>query len=306
MNPTLVKSAQTAAQEHGAGRADSGFTIEEMVSEFRALRASVISLWSKEHQIAQRGELEELTRFNEAIDQAIAESIARYARSIALSRDRFLAILGHDLRTPIGAIIMSSTFVSDTGGLDEVHRVLVERITSSARRMNQMVADLLDFARASLGGKIPVVPVPMDVGDMVRNVVAEVNASAPKTSFEVAVSGAVGGMWDEARLAQALTNVVSNAVQHGAPSGAITIQAQGTPTEVVVSIHNAGPGIPEERRRTLFQVMPPERADDAKDGHLGLGLYIVDQIVKAHGGSVTVRSNDAEGTTFRIQLPKGA
>src|SRR4051812_47884318 len=91
----------TAAQEHGAGRAESGFTVAQMVAEFRALRASVMRLWSDTQQTARSEDLADMTRFNEAIDQAIAESITRYTEEIGQSKERFLAILGHDLRTPV-------------------------------------------------------------------------------------------------------------------------------------------------------------------------------------------------------------
>src|SRR3954467_5493443 len=110
---------QTAAQQHGAGRALSGFTVEQMVSEFRALRASVLHLWKRERGQANAEDLEDLTRFNESIDQAIAESITTYARGVRQSRDRFLAVLGHDLRTPIGAIMTSTRFMLDLGNLPE-------------------------------------------------------------------------------------------------------------------------------------------------------------------------------------------
>ena len=98
---------------------------------------------------------------------------------------------------------------------------------------------------------------------------------------------------------------MTNAVHHGVPSAPITIEAHGTSNEVVISVHNEGPAVPEQRRRILFQVVPQERADDAKDGHLGLGLYIVDQIVKAHGGVVRVESDPGVGSKFVVELPYG-
>jgi signal transduction histidine kinase len=173
----------TAAQEHGAGRAESGFSVGQMVAEFRALRASVMRLWSHTPQEVRTTDLEDMTRFNEAIDQAIAESITRYTQEIGQSKERFLAILGHDLRNPVGAIVTSTRFMLETNeqshALPEPYLSLVGGIARSARRMNQMVADLLEFARVSFGDAIPIQRAPMDVAALARDAVAEVRASYP-------------------------------------------------------------------------------------------------------------------------------
>jgi signal transduction histidine kinase len=145
----------TAAQEHGTGRAGSGFTIGQMVAEFRALRASVTRLWLAEERRMAHTDLTDLIRFNEAIDQAIAESVSRFSQAVAQTQERFLAILSHDLRTPLGAIITSTRFMLDAGELEEPNRTLVTRASSSARRMNQMVLDLVEFTRTRLDDAIP-------------------------------------------------------------------------------------------------------------------------------------------------------
>ena len=297
---------QTAAQEHGTGRAESGFSVEELVAEFRALRASVILLWTEEQVTVGPDELEELIRFNEAIDQAIAESIERHTHAIAQSRDRFLAILGHDLRTPIGSIMTASTFMLEAGGLTEPYLTLVSRNVGTARRMNQMVADLLDFTRASLGDGIPVVRAEMDVGSMVRGVIAEVAILYPKATLQLTLNGELTGAWDEARLAQALTNLVVNAVQHGDPSAPIKVAARGAAGDVSITVQNEGPVIAREEWARLFQ--PTQRGSTDHDGadHLGLGLFIVDKIVAAHGGSLTVDSTEQDGTIFTMRLPRSA
>ncbi|MFN2638320.1 MAG: RsbRD N-terminal domain-containing protein, partial [Gemmatimonadaceae bacterium] len=125
-----VEGGKTAAERHGADRAESGFTTEQMVSEYRALRASVIRLWMKTKDEMTRPDVDELTRFNEAIDQALAESVVRYTQDLEHSKEMFLAILGHDLRTPIGAVMMSSEFMLETGELTEPHLTLTQRIAS--------------------------------------------------------------------------------------------------------------------------------------------------------------------------------
>ena len=305
----------TAAQEHGAGRAGSGFTVAQMVSEFRALRASVVHLWTRTQDRVGIEDLEDVTRFNEAIDQAIAESITRYTHEIGQSKELFLAVLGHDLRSPLGAIITSSRFILDTQSVGEPSLTLITRIASSARRMNQLVADLLEFTRTRFGESMPIARVETDIGTIVRDVADEVGASHPGSVLEVQAEGELGGEWDGARLTQALTNLVGNAVQHGAPGAPVRITARGQAEHVEISVHNSGRPIPRDAIQGLFQAMKPTATGDQRDQrdrrdgrdrrhHLGLGLYIVDQIISAHGGSIDVESTEAHGTTFTVHLPR--
>lgn len=301
------RTTLTAAQEHGAGRADSGFSVAQMVAEFRALRASVTRLWLNHDRQKAATDIEDLIRFNEAIDQAIAESITRYSGAIGESKERFLAILGHDLRTPLGAVITSTRFMLDTAELPEPHLTLVTRIASSARRMNQMVEDLLDFTRTRFGDSIPIVRATVDLRRIVTDVASEIGTTYPDSSVQVETSGDLRGQWDGDRLAQALTNLIGNAVQHGAPESPIRVHARGLPKEVQVSIHNDGPFIPKEQLANLFDAMERARSDGARDKrHLGLGLYIVQKIVSAHGGSIEVNSTRDQGTTFTVHLPRAA
>lgn len=299
----------TAAQEHGAGRAVSGYSVGQMVAEFRALRASVMRLWSDSQEQTGRDDLTDMTRFNEAIDQAIAESIIQYTQQVEQTKERFLAILGHDLRTPVGAIVTSTRFMLDNaeeaGDLGEPYRTLVEGASRSARRMNQLVADLLEYARVSFGDEIPVQRLPMDMAQLVRDVVAEVRASSPRREFETVITGDLNGEWDADRLFQALTNLLSNAVQHGVPEAAICVTATSEQNDVVVAVHNKGTTISPEKLAQMFQGMSPQPLDHERDRrNLGLGLYIVDKIVSAHGGRMVVRSQDGEGTTFVLRVPR--
>lgn len=299
------RQARTAAQEHGAGRAEHGFDVGQMVSEFRALRASVIRLWSRSLKGSDLTDLEDLTRFNEAIDQAIAESITRFAQDVSESKERFLAILGHDLRTPLGAVITSSKFMLDNGELEEPNRTLVQRIGTSARRMNQMVLDLLDFTRTRFGDSIPIVPTNTDARKVVHDVIAEVAATYPTVRVHVETSGDLHGAWDADRLAQALTNLIANAVQHGSDKSPIMVVARGGEREIEIAVQNEGPVIPQQDVGQIFRAMKNSGRDGSRDRrHLGLGLYIVDKIVDAHGGSIDVQSSKQAGTTFTVKLPR--
>ena len=301
--------APTAAQHHGAGRAESGFSVGQMVAEFRALRASVMHLWRQTYDAPAATDLDDMVRFNEAIDQAIAESIKRYTADVGQSKDRFLAILGHDLRNPLGAVITSTTFMlenaAERGDLPQPYLSLTEGVARSGRRMHQMVEDLLEFARVSFGQTIPIKRAPMDIETVVREVAAEVRAANPGREITLEFAGDERGEWDRDRLFQALTNLVGNAVQHGATSTPISIAARGEGDFVTVAVCNEGPPIGREQLARLFQGMNGVPRREGRDRrHLGLGLYIVDKIVAAHGGSIAVSSSNENGTMFTLRLPR--
>jgi signal transduction histidine kinase len=295
----------TAAQQHGAGRAVSGFTVEQMVAEFRALRASVLHLWKRERGEANAQDLEDLTRFNESIDQAIAESITTYAKGVRQSRDRFLAVLGHDLRTPIGAIMTSTKFLLELGDMREPHLSLVGQMHNSARRMNRLVGDLLELTRTRMGDSIPINRSNTDIGHVMDDVGHEMAASHPEHRLDIRKQGDLRGMWDCERLMQAIINLTSNAVHHGAKDRPIVISATGEPKQVVLSVHNEGEVINRDRIDHLFDAMKEIQPGSMRDRrHLGLGLYIVDKIVEAHDGRIDVQSSAEAGTTFTIYLPR--
>ncbi|MGI8618464.1 MAG: ATP-binding protein [Gemmatimonadaceae bacterium] len=305
-----AEAGKTAAERHGADRAESGFTTEQMVSEYRALRASVIRLWTKSEGGITSEDLEDLTRFHEAIDQALAESIVRYTQDLDNSKEMFLAILGHDLRTPIGAVMMSAEFMLETGELAEPHLELATRISRAAKRMNHMVGALLDFTRSRLGGGIPIVREKMDLAHTVREVSEEIAAAYPDRTLQIGASGEVDGEWDCPRISQVLTNLMANAMEHGSAGTDVTVAVQGDENEVDISIHNRGPAIPTAQMQGLFNPMKNsdgmDGASTGASGNLGLGLYIAERIVNAHRGRITVKSSEEDGTTFTVHLPRSA
>lgn len=305
--PPASSTERTAAEKHGTGRAESGFTIDQMVAEYRALRASVIRLWTKERTEASSTDLDDLTRFNEAIDQSLAESITRFTEDLDKSKEMFLAILGHDLRSPIGAVLTSSKFMLETGELEEPHRTLTTRIVSATARMNHMVGALLDFTRSRLGGGIPIKRGSMNMGKLVHDVVNEVLAGHPERRIQVNARGALKGEWDCDRMTQVLTNLVGNAIEHGSWGTAVSVDVQGSEDEVTIAIHNRGVAIPEDQLDGLFSAMKRRSAVSASGGssaNLGLGLYIADRIVHAHKGTIQVESTEEKGTTFTVHLPR--
>jgi len=298
---------RTAAEKHGTGRAESGFTLNQMVAEYRALRASVIRLWTKDQGEVTSTDLDDLTRFSEAIDQAQSESITRFTEDLDRSKEMFLAILGHDLRNPIGAVLTSARFMLDTKDLEEPHLTLTSRILSATTRMNHMVGALLDFTRSRLGGGIPIAPAKMNMGKVVHDVVNEIAAAQPDRAIEVDARGALKGEWDCARISQVLTNLIGNALEHGSDRTAVTVGVQGNDGEVTIAVHNRGAAIPEEQLDGIFNAMKQHGTTGTKAGpsaNLGLGLYIADQIVQAHKGRIDVESSEERGTTFTVHLPR--
>lgn len=307
--PAPDTSERTAAEKHGTGRAESGFTIDEMVAEYRALRASVVRLWTRGQGEITSTDLEDLTRFNEAIDQSLTESVERFTQDLDKSKEMFLAMLGHDLRTPIGAVMTSAKFMLETNELVEPHLTLTTRIVSSTARMNQMVGALLDFTRSRLGGGIPIDRASLNMGKVVHDVVNEIKAAHPDRKIEIDARGSLTGQWDCARMSQVLSNLVVNAIEHGSDRTVVTIAVHGDDKEVHVSIHNRGAAIPEEEMDGLFNAMKRQGASDKAAGpsaNLGLGLYIADQIMRAHKGSIDVKSSEEAGTTFTVHLPRQA
>jgi signal transduction histidine kinase len=302
--------SRTAANAHGTDRAAMGYTPEEMVSEFRALRASVLRLWSEQGTHFDRASVEDVTRFNEAIDQLLAESIARYAHDVDHSKELFLGVLGHDLRNPLGAIMMSATVMMTEEGPDWRHLKTVSRILRSGTRMNEIIADLLDFTRTRLGGGIPIVREDMDLETVCRQAVDEITAFHPGSVVHFEASGPLRGQWDKGRITQALSNLVGNAYQHGAENTPIAVTLRGEASGVVLTVHNEGSPIAPEHLGDIFnpfrQLGPGRTKSAAKDAtSLGLGLYIVQAIVTAHQGTIQVESTEA-GTIFTVRLPRDA
>jgi signal transduction histidine kinase len=301
-------SVPTAAESHGDGRAGGGFTVAEMMAEFRALRATVLRLWTARKGALSGTDLDDLTRFNEAIDQAIAESVARYTSKVDQSQDLFVAILGHDLRTPLHTITMVTEHVAEAGLLDAQSAPLMTRAVRSARRMSQMIDDLLDFTRSRMGVGIPIDPHDVDLQPLVEEAVGELRTGHAHHVFELVTTGDLRGSWDGPRIAQVLANLLGNAVQHGNASAPIQVSARGEAERVLISVRNEGAPISAEARAGLFSPFKRLQRSDrpANAQHLGLGLYIADQIVAAHGGSIDVASNEFDGTRFTVYLPRRA
>ena len=306
----IAEATRTAAMTHGALRYLAGFDLRQLAAEFRALRASVLRLWLKRG--GDNGTaFYQMTRFNESIDQALAESIANYSDEVSRSRDTFLAILGHDLRNPLSAIANSSLYLGSPGLLPMGEPLdAARRINRSAAKMGVMIKDLLEYTRTRLGRAIPISPQATSLEPICKAAVDEIRAVHPERMFRLETSGELHGQFDGERLQQVLANLLDNAVQHGTSSEPITLRAFGERDRVTVQVKNLGRPIPADQLQVIFdplvQLVPSVGASGTAAGSLGLGLYIASEIVKMHGGTITAESSDREGTVFSACLPRAS
>ena len=303
-------SQDTAAESHAVDRMHSGFTIEELMAEYRALRASVLRLWHAEVKKADEFDLQDMTRFNEAIDQSLTESIARYSTLLRDSQNVFLAILGHDVRNPLGAISMGSQLLLQDDKLAPKHVSVSQQIRRSVDRVNEIVSDLLDFSTTHLGSGIPVTLAAMNFDAECTAIVDELRMFYPNSDIRLDMKGDLTAYWDRVRIGQALSNLVANAIHHGSTDTPIWVTVTASGNEIQWAIQNQGKAIGNDELRVMFD--PGRRLSlnlsdgrTYQDGHLGLGLYVTRAIVEAHNGVIRVTSNAEEGTTFSISLPRG-
>lgn len=297
---------QSAAEIHAALRLADGFDIDQMVSEYRALRASVVKQWVAQHEILASTDVEDLTRFNEAIDQAVTESVAHYTKTINHSRNLFLGILGHDLRNPIGAASMAARRMEQSGTTDPKQAKVVSEIVRTTDRATRILNDLLDLTRSSFGTDIPLAKAETSMAALCQEIAVEFHGIDERRHVEVKLEGDPKGLWDPARMGQVLSNLMGNAIQYSDGSSPITVTIHGDDAhKVSVSVHNYGRPIPAGSQKMIFQSWMRGQVQETGDSaHLGLGLYVSKLIVEAHGGEIDVVSDEKSGTMFTFQLPR--
>ncbi|SOY58658.1 sensor histidine kinase [Cupriavidus taiwanensis] len=292
----------TAAQTHALLRARHGFNINQMVSEYRALRASVLRLWIDDGQPGP-SDFDDMIRFNEAIDQAVTESVGYFDAQVEQARNLLLGMLGHDMRSPLQTIQTTAQFLAALNAGDKVSEAATRLIRSGAR-MNALLDDLCDFNRTKLGLGINIAPAAIDLAQVFGDAVDQLRAAHPGHRIEFSAHGNLKGAWDGARLQQLLSNLVTNAVTYGAADTPVRVVVSGDDAEVRAAVWNSGPPIDPQTMSQIFD--PLKRGDDPDDKNapgLGLGLYIASEIAKAHHGSIEARS-DAAGTVFEVRLPR--
>jgi PAS domain S-box-containing protein len=281
-------------------------TGEEYECQFRLRRADGRYRWHLARAVAFVGpdgriakwfgtntDMDELTRAREELQKR-----AEFDRQL-------VGIVSHDLRNPLNAIGMATELLMKLGRLDEQHVKIVRRITSSSGRAVRLIRDFLDFTQARVSGEIPVHPSGASIRQIARQVFDEVCLAHPDRRATIEHSGEEGGTWDADRIAQVIGNLMSNAFQHGSPTGVVTVTTRGTGDEVVIDVHNEGSAIPAGDLERMFEPFERAASNGSRARSVGLGLYISKQIVSAHGGVIEVQSSDA-GTVFRVRLPRYA
>jgi signal transduction histidine kinase len=300
--PAPFPAHETAAEAHAVLRARSGFDVRQLASEYRALRASVLQLWMQAGPPSP-SDLDDMIRFNEAIDQALAESIEQFSAQVERGRELLLGMLSHDMRSPLQTIQLTAAYLSRLNAGDSVSHA-AQRLIDSGRRVQALLDDLTDFNRVNLGVGLPIERSDVDAGLLCAEELARLRVVHPGRQFELSVDGDCCGEWDGRRLLQLVCNLVVNAVKYGAADEAVRIELVGDAAELKLEVLNRGPTIPAATLARIFE--PLTRGPDTEhQPGLGLGLYIVSEIARAHGGSVAASSTDGL-TVFTARLPKHA
>jgi signal transduction histidine kinase len=304
---TVIRdSFHTAAQTHALLRAQGGFSVVQLASEYRALRASVLRLWTA----ASRGSdadfvAQDTRRFNEAIDEALMESVAFFTQEVERTRNLLLAIVGHDLRNPLDTILMTAHYLSKLR-IEGVGPEVISRLSRSGARIKHLLDDLLDYNRATLGKGIPIVIADIDLAEVCAVEIDGLQTAHPDRVISFNGNGNLRGLWDGARIQQVLSNLLKNALDYGARDSAIEVRATGLEQQVLLTVSNQGSPIPPATLTNIFE--PLRRGSSGHDRpetdtNLGLGLFIAQQIARSHGGTIDVTSDERE-TAFTVHLPR--
>jgi signal transduction histidine kinase len=302
--PKLAGAAETAAQTHAVLRAQGGFDINQLISEYRALRASVLRLWIDANSF-EDPDAEELIRFNEAIDQAIAESVGHFHAKMEQARNLLLGMLGHDMRTPLNSIVTTASYLAQLNAGAEVSSAAQGLIRSGAS-MRVLLDDLVDFNRTKLGLGIKIAPSDIDLSSELADELEQLRDAHPNRQIESEVTGESRGRWDGPRLKQVVRNLVENAIRHGPPDTPVHVVLGGDETEARLEVIDYGSTIDPSVQSQLFDPLQRGLGETASHGNpdgLGLGLFVVCEIVRAHGGKVELDSNGGK-TVFAVRLPR--
>jgi signal transduction histidine kinase len=292
-------------EQHASLRFRQGYDLRQLIAEYRLLREVIMQMYAERGDMSaeSRPKMQSLTVLNEDLDRAISEAVDHYALERDQARDKFVAILGHDLRDPLNTVVFQASALSQrTGELDANTVKAVGRIAASGKRMERMIRDLLDFARGHLGGGFTIVPTAFDARAFLASRVNEIADAHPDRDVRC-VAPAVGGdfhvEWDGDRISQVITNLVHNALVHG--HDPVVIEPRDEGEHVSITVRNDGE-IPSDMLPRLFDAFSTDTSEKAHGG-LGLGLYIVQQIAHAHGGHVVAKS-DGGATTVCVRLPR--
>lgn len=301
---------ETAAG-HGSLRHADGFQLPHLVLEFGTMRECVLRLWMAGGARTDQSAMEEIRRFNQGLDQALAEAIGGYSEEVERSQHIFLAVLGHDLRSPLSAISMAGQYLAVPGRVDAGQRKVVDSILRGTGMMNGMIRDLVEYSRSRLGRSMRVAPRKGEsLGSICQAAIRELQATHPECEFLFRESGDLTGCFDCNRMHQALASLLHNAVKQGTRRLPVILDARGDSEAVTVQVKNRGSLIPRASLAFIFEPLVPlsERAhpDELPAMSLGIGLFVARELVRSHGGTIEAVSSETDGTVFTLRFPRDA
>jgi signal transduction histidine kinase len=295
------------SREHARDRIESDYSLTEAMRELSHFRAAILDLCATQGAVLDSDAARCL---HAAIDQSMISgsdemeraAVAKFGQEAAF-RERFIGILGHDLRNPLQAIRFAAASLLERDDTTAPQTRLMHRIAMSADHMGRMIAGLLDVTRARLGGGIPIEPKLADLRVISRQSIDELEIAHPFRTIQLDVQGDVRGVWDPDRIAQVVSNLVGNAIDYSPVDTPVRVDLRVEGTDVLLVVNNRGPTIAPEMMAQLFDPFRRGSQGGAVGQGLGLGLFIAQKIVEAHGGAIAVASTPEEGTTFTVRLP---
>ncbi len=253
--------------------------------------------------VRMAGAMQDITEHKRSEEER--QRLLAEARRRVEFEQQLVGIVSHDLRGPLNAILAGASMMLQRDNVESWQTKTAARILSCAERSNRLIRDLLDFTQARMGGGIPVRPAPVDLHELTMQAVEEARAVHAEREIQVTQGGDGRGEWDADRMAQVVSNLLGNALKYSPERTPVQVETQGEEERVVLRVHNGGEPIPEDLQPCIFEPLRRGKRRSVKsDRSIGLGLYIVRELVLAHGGTVELRSTQAEGTTFTVSLPR--
>ncbi len=303
----ISEGVVTAAAAHGVLRHAVGFDLRQLVAEFRALRASVLRLWVGRNKPRFPTKAFHIIRFNEALDQALAESIATYSDELASSRKNFLATLGNDLLHPLNAMSLALQTFSALGG--DANRAQAFAVGNrSVSSMSGMIRDMSEYTRTRLEEGILLTPCEANLEVACQIAIKEVGVVYPHTSFRFEAGGNLDGIFDKERVQQLVANLLSNGVQRGKRGAPISLIVHGVQDALTLSVTYTPSADPPATGRAMAEPSMQaslEMSNPRAAANLSLAVFVAREIVLAHGGTIYAAS-EGRATTFTVVLPRVA
>jgi len=297
-------TAKLIPHSHARERLLQGYSLGSMLRELAHLRTQIImAIWARTSTTpVDLIDIRELEFLHGVLDEYMTVSAVEMEGAARLERERIVAVLGHDLRTPLNAVKMAGSLIA-RGQLPDQHHIFATKIVSAADRMNRMISDLLDFASAR-SGSLKIDRTKCDLGVVCQQVVDELRLAHRDRIIAFDAVGNGSGEWDPERIAQVVSNLGANAIKYSPLDSTVHVRLRGQDDCVDIEVHNLGEPIPRDEQGEIFAPFRRGTTQTAGETGLGLGLFIAHEMVRAHGGHIEVTSDEQQGTTFKVRLPR--